>query len=146
MSSEDFKMSVSNDKKEMIDRIAREYGLRLVLLFGSEVTGKVHQGSDMDVAVMFEDAAAAEDRFFDLIADLQDVIQEREVDLGLINGADPLFLKKILENCELISGEPRSLVELKMYAFRRYVDHKRFLKMEEQYVRRLLDRFEKGAA
>lgn len=139
-------MTISIDQKEKIDRIAREYGLRLVILFGSEASGQVHQSSDIDIAVMFEDAEAAEDRFFDLISDLQAVFHEREVDLGLINGADPLFLKKILENCELISGEPRSLAELKMYAFRRYVDHKRFLKMEEQYVKSLLDRFEKGAA
>jgi len=139
-------MTISEDKKAKIDNIAREYGLKLVLLFGSEASGKAHPGSDVDIAVMFQDSATVKDRFFDLIADMHGIFPEREVDMGLINEADPLFLKKILENCELISGEPRVLAQLRMYAFRRYVDHKRFLRMEEQYIQRLLSRYEKGAA
>lgn len=139
-------MPVSDHQKVEIDRIAKDYGLKLVLLFGSEVSGKLHQGSDLDVAVLFQNQETANDRVFELIAEMQVVFPEREVDIGLINSADPLFLKKILEDCELLSGEPRSLSELKMYAFRRYIDHKRFLKMEEQYIKQLLERLEKGAA
>jgi len=139
-------LPLSKDIKDKIARIARKYGLKLVLLFGSEVNGKTHPGSDLDIAVMFEDSAVAEERLFDLIAKLQEIFRERNVDLGLINKADPLFLKKILERCELVYGEPRALAELKMYAFRRYIDHKRFLEMEEQYVGRLLEKFRKGAA
>lgn len=142
----DVKMPVSKEQKAKIAKIAKEYNLRLVLLFGSEVSGKVHQRSDIDIAVMFGEAATADERLLDLIADLRGIFAEGEVDLSLINGADPLFLKKILENCELVSGEPRSLAELKMYAFRRYIDHKSYLRLEKQYVRRLLDRLDKGAA
>jgi len=60
------------------------------------------------------------------------------VDLAVINRADPLFLKQILEPCRLLYGAPRTLAELKMYAFRRYQDHRRFLAMEREYVRRKL--------
>ncbi len=139
-------MPVSDEQKAKVNRIAQEYGLRLVLLFGSEVSGKSHQKSDVDVAVMFEDMTVAKEELLDCMADMQKVFHEREIDLGLINGADPLFLKKALENCELLYGEPRALAELKIYAFRRYIDHKRFLKMEEEYIRRLLVKYKKGAA
>lgn len=139
-------MPVSSEQKAKIGEIAREYDLRLVLLFGSQASGQVHQRSDIDIAVMFEEAASASARRLDLIADLRGIFAGRDVDLSLINRADPLFLKKILEDCELVFGEPRSLAELKMYAFRRYIDHKRYLRLEEQYVRRLLARLDKGAA
>ena len=139
-------MQINDEKIDNIRRIARDHGVRLVLLFGSAVTGKTHPGSDLDIAVMFADSEAARAGVFDLMAEVQDVFPDREVDLALINGADPLFLKKILENCELLFGEPRTLAELKMYAFRRYIDHKRYLKMEGEYIKRLLDKFEKGAA
>ena len=69
-----------------------------MLLFGSSVTGKLHPGSDLDIAVRFRDADTARAKVFNLIADMEQVFPEHEVDLGLINGADPLFLKKILEN------------------------------------------------
>lgn len=139
-------MLIDNKKTEKIQRLAHDYGLRLVLLFGSAVSGKTHPESDLDIAVMFTDIETAHSRVFELIADLQEIFPDREVDLALINGADPLFLKKILEDCELLFGEPRTLAELKMYAYRRYIDHKRYLKMEGEYIKRLLDRFEKGAA
>lgn len=130
----------------MIERIAGEYGLSLVLLFGSEASGKAHKNSDLDIAVMFEQSAFDRARLLDLVNVFAGVFQERKIDLGLINGADPLFLKKLLESCKLIHGDPRVLAELKIYAYKRYIDHKRFLKMEDDYIKRLLDRYEKGAA
>ena len=139
-------VEISKETREQIGEIARDYRLRLMLLFGSAVTGKLHPGSDLDIAVMFRDADAGRARIFDLIADLESAFPEREVDLGLINGADPLFLKKILENCDLLYGEPRDLAELRMFAFKRYIDHRKYLKMEEEYIRRLLDKYCRGAA
>ena len=57
-----------------------------------------------------------------------------------MNHADPLFLKKILERCQLLYGSPRVLAELRMYAFRRYQDHRRFLALEQAYVKRSLEK------
>ena len=139
-------MNVSEKQKKEIARLAQANDLELVLLFGSQVSGTVHKGSDVDIAVQFQDMDSAQERFFDLLADIQDVFPGQDIDLGLINGADPLFLKKILEDCDQLFGEPRALAELRMYAFRRYIDHKRYLKMEKDYIDRLLDRHGKGAA
>jgi len=64
----------------------------------------------------------------------------REVDLALLNHADPLFLKKILERCRLLFGSPQALAELRLHAFRRHQDHRWFLALERPYVRRVLGR------
>jgi len=37
-------------------------------------------------------------------------------------------------------ASPRRLAELKIYAFKRYQDHRRFLDMEREHVRRVLAR------
>jgi len=60
------------------------------------------------------------------------------VDLATLDRADPLFLKKVLESCRLLAGSPRRLAELKIYAFKRYRDHRRYLPLERQYVDRVL--------
>ena len=73
-----------------------------------------------------------------MIQELQGVFPEYEVDLALINRADPLFLKKITEDCRLLYGEPRQLQELKIYAFKRYQDHLPYFAMERTYVDRYL--------
>ena len=65
---------------------------------------------------------------------------DHEVDVAIINHADPLFLKKISERCRLLYGSPRRLAELKIYAFKRYQDHRRYLDLEREYVQRTLAR------
>jgi len=119
------------------DAIARRHGARLLVQFGSTVSGRVHAASDVDVAVLFEgDATYA--RLGGLLGDLEPAFQGHVVDLGLLNRADPLFLKKVLENARLLAGSPRDLALLRLYAFRRYQDHRRFLRLEERHLDRFL--------
>jgi predicted nucleotidyltransferase len=120
--------------------IAACHGLRLVLQYGSTVSGRTHARSDLDIAVLFEDHGASQADIAGLHADLQRLHGGREVDLAVLNHADPLFLKRILERCRLLFGSPRALAELRMYAFRRYQDHRRFLALERPYVRRVVGR------
>ena len=119
------------------DAIARRHGARLLVQFGSTVSGRIHDASDVDVAVFFEgDPTYA--RLGGLLADLEPIFPGRVVDLGLLNRADPLFLKKVLENARLLAGSARDLALLRLYAFRRYQDHRRFLRLEERHLDRFL--------
>jgi predicted nucleotidyltransferase len=120
--------------------IAGRRQVRLMLRHGSTVSGRARAESDVDIAVLLEDGQEALAQVSTLAADLQALYPEREVDVAVINHADPLFLKKILERCELLHGAPRLLAELRMYAFRRYQDHRRFLELERAYVRRTVER------
>ena len=119
------------------DAIARRHGARLLVQFGSTVSGRVHPGSDVDVAVLFE-GDPTYTRLGGLLADLEAAFPGRVVDLGLLNRADPLFLKKVLENARLLAGSPRDLAQLRLYAFRRYQDHRRFLRLEDRHLDRFL--------
>ena len=115
---------------------ARERGVRLLLQFGSTVTGRVHAGSDVDLAVMLDRPTASLLEYGALAADLQALLPDRGVDLAVLNHADPLLLKQVVDGCRLLYGDPRALSELRIYAFKRYQDHRRFLAMERDYVRR----------
>ena len=123
-----------------LEAIARRHGVELLLAFGSTVTGHVHPKSDRDLAVLFDRPDVSFDELAELRHALQALDPGREVDLAVINRADPLFLKKITEACQLLHGSPRRLAELRMYAFRRYQDHRRYLVLEREYVHRTLDR------
>lgn len=131
-------MDISSEQQRQISEIAQNHHLRMVLLFGSAVSGGEHARSDLDIAVQYEAGAPGFRQFSDLLHDLQEIFPEREVDLSSINHADPLFLKKITENCRLLYGAPGLLQRLKIYAFRRYQDHRRFFEMERKFVNRFL--------
>lgn len=121
-----------------LESIARAYGIRLVLQFGSSVTGRLHPGSDMDVAVLLDRPQLTLEQRAGLLHELQRLFPDREVDLAILNHADPLFLKKVTEDCRLLHGAPAELARLKLYAFKRYQDHRRYLDLERRFVARAL--------
>ncbi len=117
-----------------LEAIAKRYGILLVLQFGSRVSGKSHAMSDVDIAVLLHRPEVPFERFAGLLEALQGLFPEREVDLAILNHADPLFLKKITDDCHILYGTLRKLQELKIYAFKRYQDHKKFFEMERRYA------------
>ncbi len=121
-----------------LDAIRRRHGVLLLLQHGSSVSGRTHEKSDVDIAALFG-AEAGFERQNALLGDLQLAFPGETVDLAPLNHADPLFLRKVLERCRLLAGSERRLAELRLYAFRRYQDHRHFLQQEEEYVRRFVD-------
>lgn len=120
--------------------LAEKHGLRLILQFGSSVSGVTHPRSDMDIGVQLHRAEMSLSEYADLQQDLQAAFPGREVDLAILNRADPLFLKKIVEASRVLYDPDSRFPELKIYAFRRYQDHRRFLDMERRHTHRFLSR------
>lgn len=131
-------MKISNEVHLQIESLAPKHRLRMVLLFGSAVTGVEHAKSDIDIAVQYHGKPLSLGEYADLLHDLQQVFPRRKVDLSFINHADPLFLKKITDGCVLLYGELRHLYELRIYAFKRFQDHRRYFAMERSFVDRFL--------
>ena len=121
-----------------LDRIARAYGIRLPLQFGSSVTGRVHPRSDVDLGVLLERPPLTPAEHAELLHELQRLFPDREVDMAVLNHTDPLFLRKVTESCRLLLGAPADLQRLKLYAFKRYQDHRRYLDLERRYVAKAL--------
>ena len=118
--------------------VAEQHGIRLLLQFGSTVSGQVHPRSDVDLAILLERPSLSFQEYADLLHDLQSLFPDREVDLVLINQADPLLLKRITDSCHLLHGPVRRLQELRIYAFKRYQDHRKYFELERDFVRRAL--------
>lgn len=132
-------MDVSSAQMERLADIAQRYGIDLILAFGSIVAGGVHKSSDLDLAVRFERPPPYDWKMLGtLLCDLQEVFPGPEVDLATLNVADPLFLKQIAESAQLLCGTSTALAEFKILAYKRYVDHRPFLRLESEYVRRQL--------
>jgi predicted nucleotidyltransferase len=64
-------------QKQKLDSIRKKYGIRLILAFGSQIRGIVHQESDLDLGVLYE----GEQKPLDVAAELQKVFPHHELDL-----------------------------------------------------------------
>lgn len=122
-----------------MEEIAKRHGIRLLLQFGSTVSGRAHPRSDVDLVALLDRPSLSFRKHADLLHDLQTLYPYREVDLVLLNRADPLLLRKIIESCRLLYGPVRRLQEFRIYAFKRYQDHRKYLDLERDFVRRSLD-------
>jgi predicted nucleotidyltransferase len=121
-----------------LNDIARAHGVELVVQFGSTVSGTSHAESDLDLAVLVTRAPLSYAAHAELAAALQSLVPGREVDLVVLNHADPLLLHQVTEHGRLLYGQAVRWAELRAYAFRRYQDHRRFLEMERDYVERAI--------
>jgi uncharacterized protein len=120
------------------DDIARRHGAALLVQYGSTVAGPTHARSDVDVGVLYGVPPPSLLDQGGLAADLEDAFPGRQIDLATLDRADPLFLHQVVADCRLLAGTPRRLAELKIYAFKRYVDHRPYLALERAYVDRML--------
>jgi predicted nucleotidyltransferase len=124
--------------RRQLDEIAAAHGVELVVQFGSTVAGTSHPGSDVDLAVLLTRAPLSYEEHADLASAIQPFFPGQEVDLVVLNHADPLLLKQVTERGRLLAGAPNRWQEFRLLAFKRYQDHRRFLQMERDYVDRVV--------
>jgi predicted nucleotidyltransferase len=133
-------MDLAQPLSDDLQDLARRYGIQVIIQFGSTVSGPLHSRSDLDLAILLNNADVPLERLGEIQQSLQSCFPGREVDLAMINRADPLFIKKMTERCRLLYGSVKDLQRLHLYAFKRYQDHRRFLDLERRYVERALIR------
>lgn len=134
-------VTLTRKQRAGLERLRKTYAVRFVIVFGSAVTDRVHTGSDLDIAVFFApQASAGEERFpypsLDLMGDLQELFPEQEVDLVVLNGADPLLLKQVTAKCRFLAGDYSAFQQFCTYAFQRYEDYRLYLNREGDAVTR----------
>jgi len=124
--------------KLKIDKISGKYGLKLAILFGSQATGKAHQGSDVDIAVLGEKKLSFED-IISLNNELAEVFQTREIDVKSLHNSDPLFRYQVMRDGKLLFGKNYNYHSFKAYAFRDFVDSRDLLNLKETIVKKRVE-------
>ena len=126
--------------KPKIAELAKKYGLSLVLLFGSQATGKTHPRSDVDIAFLAK-------KRLDLIdvARLQMVFSEtlriKDLELVDIRNAGPLLLKQIAGKSALLyQKDPFSFYNFKIYALKIFMESKRLFDLQKLSFSRFLQK------
>lgn len=119
--------------------VAREFGLRLVVRFGSSATGRSTPESDQDIAVLAS-VPMDLDREAALVVALEEALGGPEVDLTVLNRADdPLLLFQVARDGVLLyEAEPALFAATKSYAARRFDDTREFRQALSRWLGRRL--------
>ncbi len=119
-----------------LEQHAERYGVRLLLQFGSTVAGTTHPRSDIDLAVLLDRPDLSLRDHAELLHELQALFEDREVDLAILNRADPLLLKQVSDGCLQLYGSDAEFQRFRLLAFKRYQDYRPYLELERRYVER----------
>lgn len=127
------------DTEALHEIFAHYAGVQAVYLFGSHAAGTARPGSDIDLAIVPQDALVREQRL-EMLADLARVGLER-VDLVFLDTDDLVLLYEAVRYNRLLYQTPEfDRGAMYSYAIRRYFDFLPYLERQRAaYKRRLLD-------
>lgn len=125
--------STSVDADRVRDVLA-DHPVRLAVLFGSQVTGVADPGSDVDIAVEFEDDVDPGDALLAVLTDLSVALDRNDVDLSVVDDLSPRVGRAAFAHGTLVCG-PRERAERHRRRFERAVER-------SESDRSLRDRFD----
>jgi hypothetical protein len=123
-----------------LTEIAKKHNLSLILMHGSQVTGKIHAKSDLDIAVMQK----SDKKNLDLIglyADLGSYFKINNVDITNITHPNPLLGIAVARKSKLLFGLNEDYEDFCRKAFFRYNDYYPYLKMESDFVKERIEEY-----
>ena len=125
-------MNIQFDRNEL-EEVKSKHNLSLIILHGSQVDGKTHPKSDVDIAVVRADDKQKL-KLLELIKDLSAVFKTGKVDVSDLTHADPLFLFSALNKAELLAGKSKDYSAILKLAFHKYNDYLPYLLKEREFV------------
>ena len=138
-SATDTIVSMLKVSQKRLKQLARQHGLDLVVLFGSQASGRAHTGSDVDVAVRIKPGRTlSADARLALAGDFDSVFPDAAlVDVSFLNEAGSLLLYEVATRGRpLYERAPLSFWQFQSYAARRYDDDYKYRLRREAYLER----------
>lgn len=122
-----------------LDAAARALGLRLVVRFGSRASRSAlppRPESDLDLAVL---AGTQHVSAVEAVYALADAFPHHDLDVAVLNRADPLFRGEVLLMGDLLWGDADVFAEEQARAYRMVEDDRQMRTFEARLVRKKTD-------
>lgn len=134
-------IELTDKKQKELTEIREKYDLRLLILFGSRVSGKLHKESDYDIAYLSNRVFSFEDEGR-LISDLMKIVEtsdDRLINLVNIREAGPLLLKEIFREHQVLFKEKGDTYQAyKIYSIKNYLDSRSLFELKDFMIKRYL--------
>ena len=125
--------------KPQIKELAEKHGLKLVMLFGSQVSGKTHKESDYDIAYLSDKKLSFEDEG-KIIIELAPIIgarDERFVNLSNIKKVGALLLKEIFDKHQVLFCADRNVYDsYKIFALKNFIESRPLFDLRDYLIKK----------
>lgn len=109
---------------------------RLIISFGSQITGRVNANSDFDFAVL-EDKPLTLSKITTISHHLAKKlkINDDKIDIVDLNNASPLLCYEVAQKGKLVEGNDFDFIRFKVRAWKTYLDTAKFRRIDEQMIK-----------
>lgn len=126
------------DEKKLIKE-APKLGIKMVILFGSQSSGRTRKNSDYDIAVLTtgrKGIGESMDYYSKVLYFLRNALKlpDYKIDLTNLNNAGPFLSYEIFRNCRLIYGNEIDFASMQAYAMREYIATQDLRELEEKLI------------
>ncbi len=105
-----------------LQKLAGKYSFSLVVLFGSQASGRTHPQSDLDLAILPETQMSTE-REYKIAQEISSFSGFKDVDVVNLKNASPSLLKNIIKNGKVLYEKQPGIFSLeRMRAFKLFVE------------------------
>lgn len=129
-------MRITKEQKLNTAKITKKHKLKLVIIFGSFASGKNRKDSDLDLGVISEKEISFEKQIV-LTNELSQIFK-KNIDLSVLNRANPLLLFEASRNAILLYGSQKDFFEFRLRAFHAYNDYQPFFKLENELNKKII--------
>jgi len=117
---------------EELKNICKKNRIKMVLLFGSQVTGRSCAESDVDLGILLNDDSYD---FKEILKDLMQVFEGNIIDVAILNHGDPVLKFEIISGCKILFCEENELfLNFYISTVKQYNDTKKFRTLEDAYL------------
>ena len=108
-------------------------GIKLIILFGSQATGKAGKRSDTDIAILADHSLSYGERA-KISEEIAQELGANEDDVDTVDlwDASPLLQYEVAKKGKLLHGEERDFVRFKILAWKRYLDTAKFRRLRRK--------------
>lgn len=121
--------------KPEVAKVAQKHNLALVVLYGSQATGKAREDSDVDIAVLGKKPFLPE-QIISLYSDFDDVFRVRELDVKSLHNANSFFRYQVVKDGVLLYGDLRQYNLFKLYAIRYFQENKKMRDLRDFMIKK----------
>ncbi|MFH0795938.1 MAG: nucleotidyltransferase domain-containing protein [Candidatus Omnitrophota bacterium] len=124
---------------EGITKIAQDFSLSAVILFGSRLPEKTRFKNDYDFAVLIPTQKLEVDKELSLICKFSQLLKTDNFDLVVLNFASPLLQYEVARGGKVIyERKPGLFNRFRWHAIQRWNDNKKFHALKTKYINEYL--------
>ncbi|MEK7161158.1 MAG: nucleotidyltransferase domain-containing protein [Patescibacteria group bacterium] len=130
-------MKIDYDKNKLA-KVAKDFGLKFIILHGSFANGVPDKESDLDIAALAHTPLdfKKELQLYGTLNDVFHLPPQTDLDFKTLNKVDPLFRYEVTRGGILLYGDPTEYEEYKAFAFRSYYDSRPLLDLEHHLIKK----------